>query len=479
MRRNVSSRSANHLAPVISEHVFGGLPLQDVRGKETRSFHVESVNESKTTLAKVTKATKVKWVNDEEVQEIDEAPKDFTLGSLPGLGSQIDKLEWFLKRFGVPTRKRFAPAFVIQGGQGTGKTMLLNHVANSQWGNVIRIKSSDKPEAVKGYFADATSRQRNTVLLIDDIGSLIGNEKSAFGIAMVETLAEAFQTLVDRAEEQGKGHVAVVMTCREFLVAVPPALQSPGYIYDLVETRVPNAEERKAIVRYYNPQFPEGRQEEYISKLGDHTHAYTGSDLYRVITCAERKLEYQKQNINVEGPFEWELIEEAMHEVPPSAMHDICLKPPKVFWDDIAGNEEAKMNLRRALWRPRPGQKVRHKPLRGILLYGPPGCSKTMTAQALATESSLNFFSIKGGEVLNKYVGETERTIRSLFQRARAASPSVVFFDEIDAIAGSREESSASSSANMALAALLSELDGFERRDGEYWRYHSPCCISY
>ena len=437
------------------------------------------MNDSKTTLAKVTKATKVQWINDEEAQEIDEAPKNFTLGSLPCLGPQINKLQWFLSRFGIAIEDGdFAPGFVIQGGEGTGKTMLLNHIANSHWGNVIRIKTSDKPEAVKGHFADAISRQRNTVLLIDDIGSLIGNEKSAFGIAMIETLVESFQALVDKATERGKCHVAVVMTCRQYLVTVPPALQSPDYIYDLVDTRVPNADERKAILRYYNLEFPEGHQEEFISKLGDETHAYTGSDLHKLIRRAKRNLKIQKQDHAATGPLEWEFIKEALNEVPPSAMHDICLKPPKVLWDDIAGNEEAKKNLKLALWRPLPGQKIRHKPLRGILLYGPPGCSKTMTAQALATECSLNFFSIKGGEILNKYVGETERTIRSLFQRARAASPSIVFFDEIDAIAGSREDSSASSFANVAIAALLSELDGFESREGEYWRHHDLCCVS-
>lgn len=429
------------------------------------------MNDSKTTVAKATKATKVKWISDEEAKEIAEAPKDFNLGSLPGLAPQIAKIDWFLKRLGVAGIDDFAPGFLIQGGKGTGKTMLLDHIANSHWGTVIRIKASHKPEAVKGHFADAINRRTNCVVLIDDIDSLIGNEKSAFGVAMTETLVEAFRTLVDTATKLGEAHVAVFMTCRDTLGVVPSALQNSKYLYGTVDTCVPSIEQRKEILRYYKPQFPDGQQEEFLSKLSQRTHAYTGSDLHSLIIHAKRNTSRQKNDPRVTGPLEWELIEETMAQVPATAMHDLSLKPPKVSWGDIAGNEEVKQNLQDSLWHATTSEKVRCKPPRGILLYGPPGCSKTMAAQAMASESTLNFFSIKGGEVLSKYVGETERTIRTLFQRARAARPAVVFFDEIDAIAGSRETSGASSAANMALSALLSELDGFETMHGEYWQH--------
>jgi len=167
-------------------------------------------------------------------------------------------------------------------------------------------------------------------------------------------------------------------------------------------------------------------------------------------------------------------------------MHDINLKPPPIRWDDIGGQETVKLSLRRAVRLsvepPEMLSRYFDRPPKGFLLYGPPGCSKTMAAQAMATESGLNFFAVKGAELLNMYVGESERAVRRLFQRAREVSPSMIFFDEIDSIAGQRSgfgHSSGSGSSSTGssggsshgsgvnvLTTLLNEMDGFEALHG-------------
>jgi AAA family ATPase len=160
-------------------------------------------------------------------------------------------------------------------------------------------------------------------------------------------------------------------------------------------------------------------------------------------------------------------------------MHDINLKPPAIRWDDIGGQESVKLSLRRAVRlsveSPEMLSRYFDRPPKGFLLYGPPGCSKTMAAQAMATESGLNFFAVKGAELLNMYVGESERAVRDLFKRARDVSPSMIFFDEIDSIAGQRSGFSSSSSSTTGsgsgsginvLTTLLNEMDGFEALHG-------------
>lgn len=167
-------------------------------------------------------------------------------------------------------------------------------------------------------------------------------------------------------------------------------------------------------------------------------------------------------------------MEHARRITRPTAMHDINLNPPTIHWDDIGGQDDLKKVLSRMIRRTATNSTksaVLQRPPKGLLLYGPPGCSKTLSAQAMATESSFNFFAVKGAELLNMYVGESERAVRTLFERARAASPSIIFFDEIDSIGGQRNAGNGGSasrstgSVNM-LTTLLTEMDGFESLTG-------------
>lgn len=158
----------------------------------------------------------------------------------------------------------------------------------------------------------------------------------------------------------------------------------------------------------------------------------------------------------------------AMSVVKPSAMREVAIDVPKVRWSDIGGMEDVKLKLKQAVeWplrHPEAFTRMGIQPPKGVLLYGPPGCSKTMIAKALANESGLNFLAIKGPELLSKYVGESERAVREVFRKARAVAPSIVFFDEIDALASERGSSSGSSGVgDRVLAQLLTEMDGIEQ----------------
>ncbi|KAF4092373.1 hypothetical protein AMELA_G00020250 [Ameiurus melas] len=158
----------------------------------------------------------------------------------------------------------------------------------------------------------------------------------------------------------------------------------------------------------------------------------------------------------------------AMTQVKPSAMREVAIDVPKVCWSDVGGMEDVKLKLKQAVeWPLKHAEafaRLAVTPPKGVLLYGPPGCSKTMIAKALANESKLNFIAIKGPELLSKYVGESERAVREVFRKARAVAPSIVFFDEIDALAVERSSSSRSSGvADRVLAQLLTEMDGIEQ----------------
>ncbi|ODQ56345.1 AAA-domain-containing protein, partial [Saitoella complicata NRRL Y-17804] len=204
-----------------------------------------------------------------------------------------------------------------------------------------------------------------------------------------------------------------------------------------------------------------------IENLASRTHGYVGADLAALTRDAAMRAIKRGLSEGI-GQDQMRIrrddLESALTTVRASAMREIFLEPPKVRWSDIGGQEYVKQKLREAvewpLTHPDTFKRLGVTAPKGVLLYGPPGCSKTLTAKALATEAGLNFMAVKGPEIFNKYVGESERAIREVFRKARAASPSIIFFDEIDAIASSRGGSEGSS--DRVLAALLNELDGIE-----------------
>ncbi|KAI1394107.1 AAA-domain-containing protein [Hypoxylon trugodes] len=451
----------------VAEYILPGLSFDDVvLNGSRRSFVVTSINGRADGVAKYAPGTTVvEFSNDEASQ----TRGKLEVSSLPGMSRQIDELNEFFNDFDVEfegfTIPTYSCGIIIHGSHGTGKSMLLDHIAATNWGRVIRLTYSDKSSTIQSHFKTALEQRSPTIILIDDITRLIGKDQ-ANRLVMVETIGEGLDALTNKARQQNKRpHVLVVAACLDFLNDIPLALQRPGRFEEHIALPVPDAQGRKEIIRYHKPTFASDVFDQYVSDLGDRTHAYTGADLRKVLYKATKAWKKRVGKPSKTEPLTWEDVTKGLQEVRPTAMHDINLKPPTVRWSDIGGYEDVKIALQRVLRHPTGPRARMSKPPKGVLLYGPPGCSKTMTAQAMATESDFNFFAVKGGELLNMYVGETERSIRNLFKRAREASPSIIFFDEFDSIAGSRSASGGGGSSGgvQALTTLLTEMDGFER----------------
>ncbi|CAK7227735.1 AAA+-type ATPase [Sporothrix curviconia] len=435
-------------------------------------------------------------------------PQPLVLGPIEGLDSVVEEINEGLTIFDPSigySRTELTCALVLQGDSGTGKTMILDRIAATGWGNVYPIRPNDKLTIIQETFQKAYE-QRPSIITIDNLQKLLVEERNN-RTAVIQCLCDFLDSIVCKSpaiDSAGVSHdeqsaqtpqvpqVVVLVTCLDYLKDVPEDLREPQRLSNVVELPFPEPAGRRAILRSFNMPLPPDRAESMIKELSHQTHAFNGHDLRKLTAKAMRlrgrkmAVARQKHKImngetnvddvppHLDAPFYLteDDFRDARSSVGPSRMDGIDVKPRPVYWRDIHGQEELVQALKERVDMMNNPEKYRPfiKPFpRGFLLYGPPGCSKTMAAQALATESELNYFSVKGGELLNQYVGETERSVRDLFTKARRASPAVIFLDEIDALGGRRSDfgdSSASSGRGPQMVpALLSELDGFEPLD--------------
>lgn len=496
------------------EHVYAGLVLKNlfVRGPE-RSFTVASVNGRSTGNARyLDRKTTVRLATTAPIGAQTErvSSRKLEVTGIGGLDTQINQLNNILDGFDadVPFQEKpFYSGIVIHGGHGTGKTMLLNSIASAGWGTVFRIQYKDKLTEIQEVFQKARLQQPS-IVLIDQLERLIDKERSNRA-AVILALCEALDALAaDTAAKNEMPKIVVIATCLDYTTDVPEDLKEPDRLTSEIYLPLPDVDGRREILASLRLGVAPDQEQDLLRHLSERTHAYNGKDLRRLVGEARSIGRIRHRKTLADSP-EPSLLtppssddadqqtedatpppqpvyylpadyHEALRLVRPSAMHDINLKPPPIRWDDIGGQETVKLSLRRAVRLsvepPEVLSQYFDRPPKGFLLYGPPGCSKTMAAQAMATESGLNFFAVKGAELLNMYVGESERAVRRLFQRAREVSPSMIFFDEIDSIAGQRSgfgHSSSSSSSSSSghgginvLTTLLNEMDGFEALHG-------------
>ncbi|EDL35116.1 spermatogenesis associated 5, isoform CRA_b [Mus musculus] len=252
--------------------------------------------------------------------------------------------------------------------------------------------------------------------------------------------------------------------------ALDAALRRPGRFDKEIEIGIPNAQDRLDILQKLLRRVPHLLTKAELLRLANNAHGYVGADLKALCNEAGlhalRRVLRKQPNLpdsKVAGMVKITLNDflQGMNDIRPSAMREVS-------WSDIGGLENIKLKLKQAVeWplkHPKSFNRMGIQPPKGVLLYGPPGCSKTMIAKALANESGLNFLAIKGPELMNKYVGESERAVREIFRKARAVAPSIIFFDELDALAVERGSSSgAGNVADRVLAQLLTEMDGIEQ----------------
>eukprot|EP01016_Furgasonia_blochmanni_P057240 TRINITY_DN9902_c0_g1_i3.p1 TRINITY_DN9902_c0_g1~~TRINITY_DN9902_c0_g1_i3.p1 ORF type:complete len:404 (-),score=72.11 TRINITY_DN9902_c0_g1_i3:66-1277(-) len=253
---------------------------------------------------------------------------------------------------------------------------------------------------------------------------------------------------------------------------VDPVLRRAGRLDKEIKVDIPGAKERLQILKLMLGKTKNTLKEEDINEINSDMNGFTGADVLTLIRESFMQFlnrmsgndKEDQSGANVVEAISKEDIEKALVDISPSGLKDLILEIPKVLWSEIGGNDDIKKQIKHVIeWplkHPEAFVRMGIKPSKGILLYGPPGCSKTMTAKAIATESNLNFIAIKGPELFSKYVGDSEKAIRNLFKRARLCAPCVIFFDEIDAIATQR--SSNTDVSERVLCQLLNEMDGVE-----------------
>jgi transitional endoplasmic reticulum ATPase len=385
---------------------------------------------------------------------------------------------------------------LLHGPPGTGKTLLAKAVANETNAHFISISG---PEIMSKFYGESEARLREifkeakekapSIIFIDEIDSIAPKREEVTGEVERRVVSQLLSTM-DGLEARGK---VVVIAATNRQNAIDPALRRPGRFDREIEIKVPDKRGRLEILQIHTRNMPLDTDVDQ-NRISAITHGFVGADLEYLckeaaMKCLRRllpELNLEDEKISVEtlnklvitmNDFDF-----ALKDALPSAMREVYLEVPDVKWIEIGGLEDIKRELQEAVeWPmryPDLYKELKHTLTKGILLHGPSGTGKTLLAKAVATESEANFISVKGPELISKWVGESERGMREIFRRARQAAPCVVFFDEIDSIAltrggiggtdggGGYGSGSSSSSSDRMLSQLLTEMDGIQELQG-------------
>ncbi|MEK6838604.1 MAG: CDC48 family AAA ATPase [Candidatus Thermoplasmatota archaeon] len=433
-------------------------------------------------------------MKEEPVREGEVLTATVTYEDIGGLKEELRKVREMIElplkhaelfeRLGIDPPK----GVLLYGPPGTGKTLIAKAVANEAGANFLSIQG---PEIMSKYYGQSEERLREkfeeaqknapSILFIDELDSIAPRREEVTGEVERRVVAQLL-TLMDGLS--GRGQVIVIgATNRE--EAIDPALRRPGRFDREIEIGVPDREGRMEILMIHARGMPiegsEDERDQLLTDLANRTHGFVGADLAALAREAAMKaLRRYLPDIDLDKPIPSEVLEKmrvtaedfksALKEAEPSAMREVLVEVPRVQWDEVGGLEEVKIKLREAIEMPLKDpdafKRMGIRPPRGILLYGPPGTGKTLLAKAVATESEANFISIKGPEVMSKWVGESEKAVRLIFKKARQVAPCVVFLDEIDAIAHRRGYDTDSGVGERVVNQLLTSLDGLETLEG-------------
>lgn len=410
----------------------------------------------------------------------------FTYDDLGGLDNEIKKIREMVEmplrhpelfeKVGIEAPK----GVLLHGPPGTGKTLLARAVAGETSAHFVHVSG---PEIMGKYYGESEERMRSifeeakknapSVIFIDEIDSIAPKRDEVSGEVEKRVVSQLL-TLMDGLHSRGK---VVVIAATNRPDSIDGALRRPGRFDREMEIGIPDKKGRYDILRIHTQGMPmeESVDLDYISKV---THGFVGADLQALSKEAamgalrriipEVDLEQDRipsdtlQKIRITS----EDFREALREVRPSALREVLVQIPDVSWDDVGGLVQLKTELQESIEWPIQHTKafkfVGAEPPHGILLHGPPGTGKTLIAKALAHETNSNFISIKGPELLSKWVGESEKGVREIFRKARQAAPCVIFFDEIDSLAPARGTDTGTHVTENVVSQILSEMDGLE-----------------
>lgn len=438
-------------------------------------------------VVKITRDTKIK-VN-KRVAVLNVSGGVVTYDDVGGLSDEIQRIremvELPLKHPELFHRLNIDPpkGVLFYGPSGTGKTLMAKAVSQESNANFITING---PEIMSKFYGASEGRLREifreaesnspSIIFIDEIDSIAPKRVETSGEVERRVVSQLL-SLLDGL--RGRGEVIVIGATNR-INAIDEALRRPGRFDREIEFGVPNVNGRKEIFQIHTRGMPMVQSVD-LDRYAEITHGFVGADIMSV--CREAAMQSLRRilpKINLDEPIPSEIIQEltirdddfiqAINMVDPSAMREVMVEIPNVSWEDIGGLEEIKDELKEAVeWPlkyPKLFEKAGIRPLNGILLFGPPGCGKTLLAKAIANESESNFISIKGPEIFSKWVGESEKAVREIFRKARQAAPSIIYFDEIDAITSGRGQSESTHTFASIVNQVLVEMDGIENRKG-------------
>ncbi len=486
-RRDIMSEDLNNLfggdiSEVFNQMGFGGIPggLTQVR------FVIASTTPSKPCI--ITENTEI-ILSPKALEVSEESIPQITYEDIGGLTDEVKKVremvELPLKRPEIFMRLGIEPpkGVLLYGPPGTGKTLLAKAVANESEAHFILLNG---PEIMSKFYGESEKKIRSifeeaeknapAIIFIDEIDSLAPKREEAGGEVERRVVSQLL-TMMDGLQARGK---VVVIGATNRPNAIDPALRRPGRFDREVEISVPDKAGRMQILQIHTRNMPLTKSVK-LDELARKTHGFVGADINSLAKEAamivirknldKLKLEEDKeisQEILDQLKISGKDFEEALRVVRPSAMREVLVETPNTKWADIGGVDDVKRDLREAVeWPlkfPDAFSRMGITPPKGVLLYGPPGTGKTLLAKAVANESEANFIQIKGPSLLSMWVGKSEEGVRKIFERARQVSPCIVFFDEIDSLAGKRGTgmSGGSKVTENVLNQLLAEMDGIE-----------------
>jgi transitional endoplasmic reticulum ATPase len=380
------------------------------------------------------------------------------------------------KRLGIEPPK----GVLLHGPPGTGKTLLAKAVANETEASFYVLSG---PEIMSKFYGESEQRLRDlfkeanenapSILFIDELDAIAPKREEVTGEVERRVVAQLL-ALMDGLESRGQ---VIVIGATNRPNAIDPALRRPGRFDREIEIGIPDRDGRLEILLIHTRGMPINKDVD-LDRLADRTHGFVGADLEALVKeSAMQSLRRVLPDIDLEDEeIPLEVLQKidvnnndflnAIRTVEPSALREVFVEIPNVTWEDIGGLGDVKKEMRRAVEWPLKFKglykSMNAQAPKGILLYGPPGTGKTLIAKAVAHESEANFISVKGPEVLSKWVGESEKAIREIFRKARQAAPCVIFLDEIDSITPVRGRSTDSGVTERVISQILTEIDGLE-----------------